>query len=53
MERFYKISDVAEVFSVTRQTIYNWIEEGKINVTRINGIPRISEKEIERLKRGE
>lgn len=53
MEKFYKIKDVAEVFSVTRQTIYNWIAEGKVNVIRINGNPRISEKEVERLKKGE
>lgn len=51
MENFYKIQDVAKALSVTRNTIYNWIREGKIKVTRINGNPRISESEIERLKK--
>lgn len=47
------MKEVAKMFNVHYQTIRNWIKEGKIKPTLIGGIVRISEEEIERLKRGE
>ena len=49
----YTLKEVMSIFKVTRQTIYNWIAEGKIKVVKIGGIVRVSEEEVERIKRGE
>lgn len=51
------IKETAKIFGVHWQTVRNWIKCGKIKAVKIqwNGRTtiRISEEEIERLKRGE
>jgi excisionase family DNA binding protein len=47
------INQTAVIFGVTYRTIWNWINTGKIKAVKINGIVRIDESEIERLKKGE
>ena len=47
------VKEAAEIFSVTKRTIFRWIEEGRIKSIMIGGTVRIPEEEIERLKRGE
>jgi excisionase family DNA binding protein len=47
------VEEVAEELRVTKQTIYNWINAGKINVVRVFGLLRIEKEEVERIKRGE
>lgn len=47
------IRETADIFGVHWQTVRNWINDGKINVVKINRTVRIPEEEIERLKRGE
>lgn len=54
--KYYKITEVADMFSITRETVRNWIKSGALNVVYVNGRPRISEKECKRIvkeKRGE
>ena len=46
------VEEVAEELRVTKQTIYNWINAGKINVVRVFGLLRIEKEEVERIKRG-
>lgn len=46
-------NDVCEIFKVSLGTVNNWIKQGKIKVVKIGRTVRISEEEIERLKRGE
>ena len=53
MEKLFTINEVAKLLKVTRQTIYNWENEGKIHFNRVNGLPRISESELKRIVRGE
>lgn len=53
MEQLYKITEASKILSVTRQTVTRWIKEGKIQVVRINGNPRIKESELKRLMEGE
>ena len=53
MEKLYKYSEVAELLSVTRHTVERWAREGKLNVVRINGNPRVAESELKRLMKGE
>lgn len=46
------IYEVAEIFGVHWQTVRNWIRDGKIKAVKIERTIRISDEEIERLKRG-
>lgn len=46
-------SDVCKIFKVSLGTVNNWIKEGKIKAVKIGRSVRISEEEIDRLKRGE
>ena len=46
------VKEAAEIFGVHWQTIRNWIKEGKIQAVKINRTVRISDEEIERVKRG-
>lgn len=48
MTKYYKISEAAEILSVTRGTIYNWISKGEIQSVYICGRHRISEEEIKK-----
>lgn len=47
------VQDVANIFRVTRKAVYQWINAGKIKAIRIGGVIRITEEEVERIKRGE
>ena len=44
--------DVCEIFKVSLGTVNKWIKSGKIKVVKIGKVVRISEEEIERLKKG-
>lgn len=51
------VAEFAEEFHVTKQTVYNWINAGRVNVVRIfiNNLStiRIKQSEVDRIKRGE
>ncbi len=49
----YTPIEVAKIFKVTRKTIYNWIESGKIKPIKIGNVIRIPKEEVERILRGE
>lgn len=49
----YTVIEVATIFKVTRKTVYNWIDKGEIKAVKVGRGLRISEEEVERLKRGE
>jgi len=49
----FTIQEVADLFHVTRKTIYNWINAGRVRVIRIGGVLRIEQSEVDRIKRGE
>lgn len=51
--KYYTVKQVADIFGFTRQTVLYWIKSGKIKAIKPNKDFRISEEEIERLKRGE
>ena len=46
------IQEFADLFHVTRKTVYNWINAGRIRVIRVGVVIRIEESEVERIKRG-
>ena len=45
----YKVTEVAEMLGLTRQTVYNLIRRGEIRPFRPGGATRISADEVERL----
>ena len=47
------IKETAKYFNVSEMTISRWIKSGKLKAVKIVGTVRISEEEIERLKKGE
>ena len=47
------IGEFADHFHVTKQTVYNWINAGRINIVRVGVTIRIEQSEIDRIKRGE
>ena len=49
----YTIQEVADMFRVTRKTIYQWINSGKLKVIRIERTIRIEQSEVDRIKKGE
>lgn len=46
MEKFYTPAQIAEIMSVTRETVYNLIKEGKLNSYKFGGVVRISEEQL-------
>lgn len=53
MEKFYTPEEVAVNLKVSRKTIYNWIQEGRLKAVKIGHFWRISESELNRLLKGE
>lgn len=50
----FTIKEFCEIFKISRDTFYNWKEQGKVHPVLVAGtLPRIPEEEVERLKRGE
>jgi excisionase family DNA binding protein len=47
------IAQFCEIFGITRPTFYAWLRKGLIKAIKIGGSVRITDEEIERLKRGE
>ena len=48
----FTIQEVADIFHVTRKTVYNWINAGRMKVIRVGGILRVQKSEVERIKNG-
>ena len=51
------VAELAEEFHVTKQTVYNWINAGRVKavpifINKLSTI-RIEQKEVDRIKRGE
>lgn len=50
MDILYNITKTAKLLGVSRNTIYKWEKENKIKIIKINGLGRVSESEIKRLR---
>lgn len=53
MEKFYTPEEIAANLKVSRKTIYNWIQEGRLKAVKIGHFWRISESELNRLLKGD
>lgn len=52
MEKMYSLAQVAEIFSVTRQTVLNWVNSGYVSAIKVGRKWLVKESEIERLQDG-
>ncbi len=50
-DKFYTPDELAALLKVTRQAIYNWIQQGRMEAVRIGRTVRIPSEEVERLLR--
>ena len=48
-DKMYTVTEVAKMFSVSRQTVLKWINNGKINAVKVVKVYRIPKEEIDRL----
>ena len=44
-----RVDEVADFFGVTRQTVYNWINNGVLSASKIRGVIRIPRAEAQSL----
>lgn len=51
VDAFYTPDELAAMLKVTRQAVYNWIQQGRMEVVRIGRTVRIPGEEVERLLR--
>jgi excisionase family DNA binding protein len=50
-DTFYTPDELAAMLKVTRQAIYNWIQQGRLEAVRIGRTVRIPGEEVERVLR--
>ncbi len=50
-DAFYTPEELATMLKVTRQAVYNWIQQGYMESVRIGRTVRIPREEVERLLR--
>ena len=50
IDNLYNIKETARKLGVSRYTIYNYIKDGKLKVTKVNGFNKISESEIKKMR---
>ncbi len=49
MEKFSKVSEVAEALNISPKTVWNWIGQRKITVVRFGRSVRVPDSEVQRL----
>ncbi|MGE5308061.1 MAG: helix-turn-helix domain-containing protein [Deltaproteobacteria bacterium] len=47
MPRLINIDELAEYLRLQKQTIYNWLNQGKISGIKVGGVWRFDQKEID------
>ncbi len=47
MTRLLNIDELADYLRLQKQTIYNWLSQGKISGIKVGGVWRFDRKEIE------
>jgi excisionase family DNA binding protein len=50
MKKLYNISETAKELCVSRPTIYKWIKKGQLKTINLNGLTRVKDTEIKRLR---
>ena len=52
MEKYYTIKEVAEIIRVTPSAVTKWISGGKLKATKIAGVVRIKEEDLNNFIKG-
>lgn len=47
MEKFYTVDQVAEVFGVTRTTVYEWMKTGRLAYVQVGGRRRVTQSALD------
>lgn len=47
----YTIEQVCTMLNIHQNSLYKWIKQGKVNAVKVGKVYRISEEEIDRIKR--
>ena len=50
--KYVSVTQFAELFGISRQTVWKWIKAKKLKVIRLGKLYRIPVSEVERIKRG-
>lgn len=50
-DEYYKVTEVAERFKVTRQAVYKWINEGQLRAVRVGTATRIRSDDLAAFER--
>lgn len=45
-QEYFKVTEVAQLFKVTRQAVYKWINEGQLRAVRIGMSTRIRSDDL-------
>ena len=53
VEKLYTINEVVEILKISRTTFYRCLNSGAMKTILVNGKPRITESELQRLMKGE
>ncbi|MBU0469167.1 MAG: helix-turn-helix domain-containing protein [Candidatus Omnitrophica bacterium] len=48
MKKLLNVEDLAKYLKLQKQTIYNWLNQGKISGMKIGGVWRFDKKEIDK-----
>ncbi|HBG61893.1 MAG: hypothetical protein A2Y03_03090 [Omnitrophica WOR_2 bacterium GWF2_38_59] len=48
MKKLLNVDDLAKYLKLQKQTIYNWLNQGKISGMKIGGVWRFDKKEIDK-----
>lgn len=51
-DRLYTLAEVEELTTVTRRTLYNWIETSYLEAVKVGGRWKVPPAEIERITQG-
>ena len=51
-KEIYTLKEVEEIMKVSRRTIYNWIKENKLEVTKPGGQYRVSQEALDKFLSG-
>lgn len=50
--KYYTPAEIAEMFHVTRRTVYSWMKEGKLKAFKVGKGWMISQEELNRITEG-
>lgn len=44
---YYRVAQVAKIYSVTPQAVYKWIKDGQLRAVKVGGIMRVRSDDLE------